>query len=169
MANRRNSDSDGSLDDARIEKYKEKVGPMFNNMNTLQKRDFEADRIENVEVPKEFVKLAKQDVRTYEERLRKRLQPMPMEWRSEAEPLTRPPYPQGKFSAQKLNDIPVNIIKNTRLVVQELKDQMQAIVAQSNEGSDAPAQPFKFEADNGADMEDLNAMKRALEAFIKAI
>ena len=120
MANRRNSDSDGSLDDARIEKYKEKVGPMFNNMNTLQKRDFEADRIENVEVPKEFVKLAKQDVRTYEERLRKRLQPMPMEWKSEAEPLTRAPYPQGKFSVQKLNDIPVNIIRNTRLIIQEL-------------------------------------------------
>ena len=66
-------------------KDKNIVGQAFQNANQLKKQDFEEDKLEEITLSNELLKLAARDVRTYKKRLEKRLQDTPEEWKSTIE------------------------------------------------------------------------------------
>lgn len=113
------------LSEGEIAQYKEQVGPLFNDQNILQNNGFEQDKLDKIVVSKEFCKLAAQDIKTYEKRLQNRLQFIPLEWREEGlRQVKREDDHIGKFTIDRINDIPFDVAQNVKLAIREVGSQL---------------------------------------------
>lgn len=101
-----------TLNNQKIQSYKQKIGPAFQDANRLQRSDANhfRDYIDNVELSDEFLKLASHDLLVFQKKLKNRLKPVPTSWEENGRKLHQGNITSSTYSKDKFDLLPPDIL-----------------------------------------------------------